>query len=180
VYLNGEPLEAHLSAYYGSKTNPPEVVPYPDGLKIVAGDAASTAPQSTKIVWWACGKGTHVPHGPTPPDCTGTGGNVRFHVVFPSCWNGEDLDSPDHRSHMAYPVGKECPASHPVPVPRLGMQIGFKKVIDGTAGEITLSSGNGNVYSLHADFFNAWDSDDLEDLVQGCINVGKRCGSVQD
>ena len=27
---------------------------------------------------------------------------VRFELMFPSCWNGE-LDSPDHKSHVAYP-----------------------------------------------------------------------------
>lgn len=27
---------------------------------------------------------------------------VIFNVFFPPCWNGADLDSPDHKSHMAY------------------------------------------------------------------------------
>ena len=27
---------------------------------------------------------------------------VRFELMFPSCWNGQ-LDSPDHKSHVAYP-----------------------------------------------------------------------------
>lgn len=41
---------------------------------------------------------------------------LRLQVVFPSCWNGKDLDSPDHKSHMAYPSGVStgsCPQSHP-------------------------------------------------------------------
>ena len=35
--------------------------------------------------------------------------------LLPSCWNGKDLDSADHRSHMAYPIsgsgrqGTVCP-----------------------------------------------------------------------
>ena len=36
---------------------------------------------------------------------------VRLELVFPSCWNGE-LDSPDHKSHMAYPdlgLDGDCP-----------------------------------------------------------------------
>lgn len=28
---------------------------------------------------------------------------VRFELMFPSCWNGVDVDSPDHKSHVAYP-----------------------------------------------------------------------------
>jgi hypothetical protein len=39
---------------------------------------------------------------------------------FPTCWDGTNLDSPDHTSHMAYPEtgtfesGGPCPATHPV------------------------------------------------------------------
>ncbi|OJT05575.1 hypothetical protein TRAPUB_3588 [Trametes pubescens] len=39
-------------------------------------------------------------------------------VFFPSCWDGVNLDSADHKSHMAYPIQNynsgDCPASHPV------------------------------------------------------------------
>ena len=34
-------------------------------------------------------------------------------VNFPSCWNGVDLDSADHMSHMAYPTHNVCPAGYP-------------------------------------------------------------------
>ena len=27
---------------------------------------------------------------------------LRLHVTFPSCWNGQGLDSADHQSHAAY------------------------------------------------------------------------------
>ncbi|KAI0475077.1 hypothetical protein GGR56DRAFT_496306 [Xylariaceae sp. FL0804] len=52
-------------------------------------------------------------------------------VRFPTCWDGVNLDSPDHQSHMAYPItnsssdsssggaGGSCPASHPVAVPQV-------------------------------------------------------------
>lgn len=42
---------------------------------------------------------------------------LRVQVFFPSCWNGRDLDSADHKSHMAYPDGVDsgkCPSTHPV------------------------------------------------------------------
>jgi len=31
--------------------------------------------------------------------CTG---GIRFELVFPSCWNGRDLDSPNHQDHVRY------------------------------------------------------------------------------
>lgn len=41
---------------------------------------------------------------------------LRLQIVFPSCWDGVNLDSPDHRSHMSYPDrvdNGKCPPSHP-------------------------------------------------------------------
>ena len=52
-------------------------------------------------------------------------GGIRASIVFPSCWDGKSLDSPDHRSHVAYsPNGAvlanaACPQSHPVRIPQL-------------------------------------------------------------
>jgi uncharacterized protein DUF1996 len=41
-----------------------------------------------------------------------------------SCWDGKNLDSPDHKSHVAYPqatfeTGGTCPTSHPVKIPQI-------------------------------------------------------------
>ena len=39
---------------------------------------------------------------------------LRLEVVFPHCWNGKDLDSTDHKSHLRYGAaginGGDCPA----------------------------------------------------------------------
>jgi hypothetical protein len=44
---------------------------------------------------------------------------------FPSCWNGEDLDSEDHASHIVYPDGDgEC-ADDLIPVPALRITVGY-------------------------------------------------------
>ncbi|KAL4253019.1 hypothetical protein ABKN59_002192 [Abortiporus biennis] len=45
-------------------------------------------------------------------------GGMRAQVFFPSCWDGKNLDSADHKSHMAYPIQNynsgDCPSTHPV------------------------------------------------------------------
>ena len=46
---------------------------------------------------------------------------LRAQITFPSCWDGKNLDSDDHKSHMSYPEGGQpdngdCPESHPVKV----------------------------------------------------------------
>ncbi|GAW19122.1 hypothetical protein ANO14919_086060 [Xylariales sp. No.14919] len=44
---------------------------------------------------------------------------------FPTCWDGKNLDSPDHLSHMAYTesgtfeTGGPCPESYPVRMSQL-------------------------------------------------------------
>jgi hypothetical protein len=47
---------------------------------------------------------------------------LRLELYFPSCWNGKDLDSPNHKSHMAYPSvidGGDCPDGYTVRTPTL-------------------------------------------------------------
>lgn len=42
-----------------------------------------------------------------------------------SCWDGKNLDSPDHKSHVAYGGGSgangggSCPSTHPVKLPQI-------------------------------------------------------------
>lgn len=46
-----------------------------------------------------------------------------------SCWDGVNIDSPDHKEHVTYPEngsferGSACPASHPVKLPQLFYEI---------------------------------------------------------
>jgi hypothetical protein len=64
---------------------------------------------------------------PKKPCKTGIMVNVRF----PTCWDGVNLDSPDHMSHVAYPssgtfeTSGPCPASHPVKIPQLFYEVIF-------------------------------------------------------
>jgi Domain of unknown function (DUF1996) len=40
--------------------------------------------------------------------------NLRLELMFPSCWNGKDADSENHRDHVAFPelvMEGECPLS---------------------------------------------------------------------
>lgn len=47
---------------------------------------------------------------------------IRTELMFPSCWDGVNLDSDDHKSHVAYPdlvITGDCPDTHPVRLPGL-------------------------------------------------------------
>jgi hypothetical protein len=56
-------------------------------------------------------------------------GGIRATVIFPSCWDGKNSDSPDHRSHVAYQpgssalAGDQCPSTHPVRIPQVMYEV---------------------------------------------------------
>lgn len=58
-------------------------------------------------------------------------GGIRATIIFPSCWDGVNLDSPDHKSHVAYApgnsalAGDKCPSTHPVRIPQVMYEIMF-------------------------------------------------------
>jgi hypothetical protein len=94
---------------------------------------------------------------------------VELHVNFPDCWDGKHLDTPDHRSHMAYSRNWVCPASHPVKVPLIRLNIRYP-LLDGRGVELA----SGGQLTAHADFFNAWDERKLAKLVDACFH-GRPC-----
>jgi hypothetical protein len=158
-------------AYYrpGPGVEPSQVHPYPFGLAMVAGDADALDPQPTHLVGWHCGAGARLHH--EPPDCP-PATPLSLRVVFPDCWDGIDLDSHDHRVHVAYSTGGKCPASKPVAVPQLTLDIAYR--FSGPAEGLVLSSGP--ISGAHADFLNAWDPQKLSTEVELCLNRGAVCG----
>jgi hypothetical protein len=174
LYQNSQAIHpVRLRAYYrwGQVDNLRSIQPFPAGLKMIAGDAHATAPQSTDVISWSCGVTGR--QGFDHPITCSPDQDILLEIFFPNCWDGENLDSPDHRGHMAYSHFGSCPTSHPVPVPRLTE--GF--VYPTSSGRnITLSSGNVN--TVHADFWNTWKQSALERLVLACIHTGRQCGPV--
>ena len=74
---------------------------------------------------------------------------------------------------MAYPMGGRCPATHPVPIPRLEA---FIRYLVGTAPIGTVTFASGAYYSAHMDFFNGWKPSAMQYLLDNCINNGRDCG----
>jgi hypothetical protein len=164
-----------LDAYYFLGEHHPPVSPFPLGLKIVAGDANATAPQSAQVIRMRCvdNHGGRGPNQQSIPDCRkGPYDTVVIVVLFPECWDGVHLDSTDHKSHMAYAISTGCPQTHPVKVPKLSMTIRYLGDWHGGPGS---QFSSGGAYSAHADFWNAWVPERQAALVEGCLNALLNC-----
>jgi hypothetical protein len=161
--------------YYLGEGVHPEVTariqPFPAGLRIVAGNAKATGPDQS-IARWSCLHAGEVGASKNFVTCP-AGTMMESYLDFPQCWNGRDLDSADHKSHMAYPVNGECPSTHPVPVPKLRQVLRYP--VNGNPAAFRLASGPG--YTMHGDFFNAWPADELARRVRDCINPVVKCGA---
>jgi len=90
---------------------------------------------------------------------------LRLQAFFPMCWDGKNLDSPNHRSHMAYPTqynGGDCPSTHPVRLPAVFYEA-FYAVDQFPHGQgvqpFVLANGDPTGYGFHGDFVNGWDVD---------------------
>ena len=99
LYRHGRPLRAvQVQAYYQDFFRYGRVLPFPPGLRVVAGRATATRPQRG-VARWTC-RDDHGEGAATPPACGPR--FVTLRITFPDCWDGRRLDSPDHQSHMAY------------------------------------------------------------------------------
>jgi Domain of unknown function (DUF1996) len=178
VFKNGhrvKPTDGDF--YYRARTEPLGAIrAFPKGLKIIAGNHDATRPQSTKVVGWSCFRSAGTEE-PRMRDCGQA--DVKVLIHFPSCWDGKHKDSPNHMSHMAYSVKRGdgrrgCPKKHPVAVPELSYSI---RLPFHNGRDVHLSSGP--FYTMHADFWNAWNQRVLRRLVDKCLHAGIECPSFE-
>ena len=143
--------------YYTRHTTGAVVAP-PPGLKMVAGNQNARKPQPRHIVSFSCGGGAGRRFA-TVVQCAEDSALV-YNVRFPNCWNGTSIDSPNHKRHMAYSSGGNCPASHPVRLPTIDVVLLYQPMTK----HARPSSGK---FGAHADFMNGWDQDLLQRIVSG-------------
>jgi hypothetical protein len=176
-YNNNVPVEPTTGVFYYLGEGVSDALigttqPLPLGLRIVAGNAKATGPNDNTISRWSClgagDAGSSHDFVNCPP-----GSMLESYLDFPHCWDGRNLDSADHKSHMAYPVNNACPASHPVVVPKLRQVMRYP--VNGNTAGFRLASGPG--YTMHGDFFNAWPVDEMARRVNDCIRPIIKCGA---
>lgn len=168
---SGAPAEiwSRTRVYY-QKAGLRRVRPIPRGLKMLAGDLdRGIVPGEAGF---ACRPRRNpgrsgMPIGGRRATRCPRGSNLGFTVVFPNCWDGRRLDSPDHRSHLRYARDRRCPSGW-VPIPQVRISV---STFGGNWRGRFASGGPGTV---HADVFVA-PQPGLMRMVVGCLNGTRRC-----
>ena len=167
---------AVLIEYRGNPTS--KVVPMPRFLRAITGDAKPTSrgPANARKSW-TCGGFTDR-LSDKYPICPPGSQVMRVHD-FPSCWDGKNTDSDNHRTHIQFPDANTgaCPAGTRA-VPQLRISISYDIPLDvqkkGQYQLDTFPEENHNPFSDHDDFLNV-NSDRQMTKIANCVNAGRRC-----
>jgi len=181
---NGQGVLFYYKAGYDG-VRPEDIKPVPNGLRILTGNPKAKTNAEMQNVNWHC----HVPSTGTGhswnsksiPNCN-VGENLVMAMDFPRCWDGKNLDSPNHKDHMSRAVSGSCPATHPVAIPQITFNMRFKVTKPNEALTWRLSSdnyaynGTNAGYSAHADYVAGWNQEFMGLLVKNCLNAKRDCG----
>ena len=180
------PEEATIYYKSGYGMNPASIHVLPTGLRIVAGDRNAKG----------CAEVPHLELLDAGPDWRGRAGwshhpaacpvgdMVRLTIIFPQCWDGKNLDSPNHQSHMSYPdygSPSHCPSGHPVALPEITEHFDYPVTKGAHPGTWRLTSDMYDAskpggLSAHADWMMGWDTETIKSIVENCLNKALDCG----
>lgn len=170
-----------------------ECVPIPTGLRMIFGFNMQT--MSGGIGYYNCqGPTATQAHYPASQNglrdaaaVCGPGNKLGMIISAPDCWDGVHLDTPDHRSHLAYMqrdpnTGQlKCDAAHPKVIPQLTLGVWYS-VGPETANSWYLSSdvmADGTTMvpgsTFHADYWEGWDEQVKMMWTNGCIQQRLNC-----
>lgn len=169
-------------------------IPFPNGLRFSFGfDFQRPDAQPTGNLRFACqgataGTGEYASLEQALSNCPGkpSGGSynrLEAMIDAPSCWDGKNLDSADHRSHTAYPVkgwlgGEQCPSTHPYHIPSMRLVVWY--TVDESipnwrfaSDEAVTGARPGSTFQ--ANWFGAWDNQVMATWLDNCINKKLDC-----
>ncbi|MGY0065508.1 DUF1996 domain-containing protein [Streptomyces sp. QTS137] len=162
-----------------------EVTAMPRLLRIITGDAKSfvNGPANANASW-SCTGFEDRQLADKYPLCP-QGSDVVRTFDFQSCWDGRNIDSANHRTHMAFVDAQgNCPSGF-TPVPQLVQRI----VYDVDAPSLDDGGATTPLFAVdsfpeqlhkpgtdHGDFINVFEEDLMQEMVD-CINSGRTCGA---
>ena len=171
--------------YYKTGRTPSNLINVPPkGLRMIAGNAKATSSTTSKANYTCLSRVPFYGWKTSIPACN-VGETMQMHVAFPQCWDGKNLDSPDHQSHMAHTVStlttaNKCPTSHPIALPQVSVNFNYKVTATNNPASWRLASDNYAAslpggFSAHADWVNGWGEKFIAGIVKNCLNKGVDC-----
>jgi uncharacterized protein DUF1996 len=150
------------------------VVAMPRFLRVITGDAKSltNGPNNARAQWTCSGFSNRVT---TKYPLCPRGSQVTRILDFPSCWDGRNLDSANHRTHIVFPdQAGTCPEGTQA-VPQLRITLRYS--VRSQALAFALDSFPEQLHGPntdHADFHNVMPESLMRTAVS-CINRGRNC-----
>lgn len=179
------------------------VEPFPDNLRMIAGNGSATEPQTDFTGEWEilpainflCARPytSAIDGTPTIPDCNGNGSGLysspalEMRIAFPQCFDPDSGTYLSDQSHVSYSVGGyfgiRCPDSHPEDLSSIMYRIFFSPdQYGGSLTDLHLSSDvkhDGRILpggtTAHADWFGAWHPEAMDMWIENCNNTQADC-----
>ncbi|MGW1542088.1 DUF1996 domain-containing protein [Streptomyces sp. NPDC002309] len=162
-----------------------EVTAMPRLLRIITGDAKAfvNGPGNANASWSCTGFEDRQLKDKYP--LCPSGSDVVRTFRFQSCWDGSNIDSANHRTHVAFAdASGNCPSGFraiPQLVQRIVYDVDAPSLDDGgrTTPLFAVDSFPEQLHKPvtdHGDFINVFDEDLMGEMVD-CINDGRQCGA---
>ncbi|HEX6473451.1 MAG TPA: DUF1996 domain-containing protein [Streptosporangiaceae bacterium] len=152
-----------------------KVVAMPQFLRIVTGNAHAFTQNGTNAkASWSCTGFTNRTSGDKYPLCP-RGSQVVRTLDFPSCWDGQNTDSANHRTHVVFPdaASGACPAGTKA-IPQLRFRLTYRVPSGPSFAVDSFPEEIHKPITDHGDFENVMPTR-LMNMVVSCINRNRNC-----
>ncbi|EAU85171.2 WSC domain-containing protein [Coprinopsis cinerea okayama7 len=178
-------VHLNLSLDYLFSDKPGTTTAFPDDFRMISGDMTLRSydhkSYAQQAISYLCldFNGVTTRHTGIPKKSCPSG--IRSQINFPSCWDGKNTDSPDHKSHVAFlsggPDSGTCSDKRfPITLPRIFIEVywdshsfdGLRNQAMNPSQPFVFSHGDSTGYGNHADFVNGWEPGVLQNAVDNC------------